>query len=199
MKKRWLITSFEPFAQAQTNSSQLILQDLEMTGVQVLTPSLPVSFARSWPVLAQALKAYPEIDGVLALGQAEGRAHINLENVALNWVDSRIRDNDGAVIHRAKLVADGPDLHWTNIPWHEGEFASREIVAVPSFSAGVYVCNALFYHLMSWAKSRGRFAGFVHIPLLTTQNEALFLNKPKLDDQLARRHLRELLDFLVNL
>jgi pyroglutamyl-peptidase len=42
------------------------------------------------------------------------------------------------------------------------------IPAKHSYSAGVYLCNEVFYTEMEWALSNNKMAGFIHIPLATS-------------------------------
>src|SRR5260370_421625 len=92
---KWLVSAFEPFGNARTNSSQIIVERLarENWGGKIrFEPNVPVRFADAWEVLRREVEQDPSIDGVLAFGQAEGRKKISLERVALNWIDARSRE-----------------------------------------------------------------------------------------------------------
>ena len=193
----WVVACFEPFGGARTNSSLIMharLRAGEWAGRVEFTPPLPVSFADAWPTLERELAARGrDVAGVLTLGQAAGRATIDLERVALNYVDSELADNLGFVPPRGPL-APGPDVRWSNVPWDA--FASEGTCA-RSYSAGTYVCNAVLYHSLAWAEARGTRAGFVHVPALVSQAE--FAHLPRLDDERAYRALADVLDFVVKL
>lgn len=194
---KWLVTAFEPFDQASSNSSLIVARELEKINwrAQVyFSQPLPVTFQGAWPALERTLNKHKDIAGVLALGQAESRTKISLERVALNWIDARIPDNDG--MSPNGIVQAGPDIYWSGIPWPELE---RPKNCEVSYSAGTFVCNALMYQLMDWAKRFGKVAGFVHVPLLNSQTDLKFANLPRLEDQEAVQSLSEILKFLLEL
>jgi|SRR5665213_3278138 len=187
----WLVTGFAPFNKGQSNSSQILVRELsrlEWRGQIRFHEPLPVTFAGAWPAVEKVLQSHPEVQGILALGQADGREKISLERVALNWMDARIPDNAGEQPRERKIQA-GPDVHWTNIPWQD--FKSQNECNL-SYSAGTFVCNTLMYQLMDWALTHEKRAGFVHVPLLQSQGGPLA-------DQAAIKTLREILEFLVAL
>ncbi len=92
---KWLVTAFEPFGGATTNSSLIVAEALRSRFSQVLVHApLPVGFDSAWGSLKETLVQHPNVEGVLALGEAGGRTRIGLERVALNWNDARIADNN---------------------------------------------------------------------------------------------------------
>lgn len=187
----WLVTAFEPFAGAPTNSSQILLHALpEIPGVRIL-PHVPTRFTKAWPVVRAALT--PDTRGVLALGQAESRRRLSLERVALNWVDTRMPDNSGFAPAQGRIEK-GPDMIWSTIPWEElGDSPLWE----RSYSAGTFVCNTLMYQLLN--ARAARFGGFVHVPLLETQREHFPEATPRMPLAEAVEGMRQILDFLVRL
>lgn len=195
---KWLVTAFEPFAEAMSNSSLIVLRELERldwNGSVKFHAPLPVTFHGAWPTLKQALaSADDDFGGVLALGQAEGRTHIGLERVALNFQDARIPDNEGAQPRENRSFATGPDMLWCPIPWPK---FSRPVNCEFSYSAGTYVCNTLMFQLLEWARSHGKLGGFVHIPLVDEQSG--FDGMPRLQKNEAVESLKKILDFLVAL
>ena len=112
---------------------------------------------------------------VLAVGQAGGREALCLERVAINVQDARIPDNDGAQPIDRPAVEGGPAAHFTGLPVKACVAALRDagLKAAVSNTAGTFVCNHLFYALMHAAGPRGIRAGFLHVPVLPTQQEAL--------------------------
>lgn len=163
---KWLVTCFDPFAKAETNSSEIVWRELRQRewGDQVeFAGPLPVTFAGCWPELKKILSDRT-FDGVLALGQAETRNKISLECIALNWIDAGIADNAGEQPRLQPVRAEGAQVLWSPVPWAdlgENELWSR------SYSAGTFVCNALMYHLLYWAHGNNKLGGFVHVPLRT--------------------------------
>jgi pyroglutamyl-peptidase len=200
---RWLVTAFEPFAQAQTNSSQIVLNELKTDWHSFETfrflDAVPVSFLRAWPYIETELNRDPEIQGLLCLGQAETRTRISLEMVALNRQDARIPDNDGNQPIRLRAHPSSKDLHWTSIPWHEFSSKDHSLIEM-SHSAGVYVCNDVFFKTMEWATTstlnKKRHGGFVHLPLVTSQTDAVFKDMPRILLEDCVKTLNSVLQFL---
>jgi pyroglutamyl-peptidase len=193
---KWLVTGFEPFAGAQSNSSQILVKKLrarDWGGRVLFHDSVPVTFAGAWADVQKHLSS--DLRGVLCLGQAESRARICLERVALNWIDARLPDNDGSQ-PAERPVQVGSEVLWSNIPW--ANFKMPAIVE-RSYSAGTFVCNTLMYQVMDWAAPERKLGGFVHIPVLQSQEDLQFKNSPRLEDADAEDALVQILQFLVKL
>ena len=158
-----LLTGFEPFGGAASNSSWEAVQ--RVAGIEgLVTAVLPVEFGRASEVLA-GLIAEHEPDVVIAVGLADGRVHITPERVAINLEDARIPDNAGAQPRELPVVENGPDAYFTGLPVTAIVDALREqgIPAQASLSAGAFVCNSLMYRLMHSVPA-GVTAGFIHVP-----------------------------------
>lgn len=166
-----LVSGFEPFGGDDTNPSwetarALAERGRELVGGDVVAVRLPVTFAGAWPALEAAVREH-EPTVVVALGLAGGTDAIRLERVAIDVVDARIPDNAGAAPVDEPVVGGGPAAYWSGLPLKGALAALREqeIPAVVSNTAGTYVCNATFYHLMHHAQGApGLRAGFVHVP-----------------------------------
>ena len=135
-------------AQSQAISEEL-LQDIAVTVTNV---TLPVSFAKAWPTLLEAIEqAKPDI--VIATGLKRTSRGILLERCATNLMDA------------AK-----PAAYWTRLPLRSilHDFAKHEIPAALSSDAGTFVCNSLFYHLLNWSAGQERriLSGFVSLPIV---------------------------------
>lgn len=166
---RALVTAFDPFGGAAVNVSQqaLALLPARAGGAELATAVLPTSFARAHPALAAAIaREAPEL--VLCTGQAEGRAALGVERVAINLQDARLPDNDGARPEERPVLAGGPAAYFSTLP-AKAVLAALRAAGLPaeiSYSAGTFVCNHVFYHLMRLAETsahRWR-AGFLHLP-----------------------------------
>lgn len=186
-----LLTGFEPFEGFAINSSYEGIKHLAGTsvrGVPIVVRELPVSFSRIEPALHQVLdEVRPR--AVVSFGLAPGRA-VSVERVALNvaHVNRPSRhfrtegDNEGDRPYLLQLSKRGPDLLWSTLPTEAIERSVRRTLAsmrtriVPwlSNSAGTFLCNAAFYHLMQWASHPRRRvpAGFIHVPPLRTAQES---------------------------
>lgn len=163
-----LLTGFEPFAGASVNPSAeavaLVAEHWDGTETLV-TAVLPVAFGRSTTTLA-ALLAEHAPDVVIATGLAGGRTAISLERVAVNLIDARIPDADGAQPIDEPSLPGGAPAGMSSLPV-KAIVAAIGAAGVPvelSLSAGLYVCNHVFMHLTAWADARGARAGFIHLP-----------------------------------
>ena len=173
--KSLLITGFEPFDGETLNPSQMILDwvsaDPELSeSCEVLL--LPVSFQRA-PQLALEKWRTGSFQSWIGFGQAGGRSKISLERVALNWKESSIPDNLGVHPEPGPLHKGQPSAYFS-----EGKLSQlKESLSFPtevSFSAGAYVCNSLYFHMLEAFYSTTSSPGakksfFVHIPYLEIQ------------------------------
>ena len=160
-----LVTAFEPFGGDAVNSSLTALRSLPETiaGVCVCRAVIPVVFGLCGQVLAQKIREIRP-DGILCLGMAAGRGQITPEVFAVNARYARSADNGGQ--HFDTLTPcdpAGPEAYRTKLPAEQIVTRLQEngIPASRSFTAGTYVCNDLFYSLMSMAEVP---AGFIHVP-----------------------------------
>lgn len=177
--KRVLVTGFDPFGGASENPSQTVAMRFHEQvirhhdfRIEVLGHTIPTVFQQSAAVLS-ALIARLEPDVVVCVGQAGGRSQVTPERIALNLDDARIPDNQGNQPVDAAIVPDGPAGYWSTLPIKRivHNLRVQGIPAAVSNSAGTFVCNHLFYHLMhllhtEYTHIRG---GFVHVPFLPQQ------------------------------
>ena len=159
---RLIVTGFEPFGGSEVNASWEAVQRLE--GVEKRL--LPVSFARAKDKINALVAEAP--DAILCVGEADGRSAISVERVAVNWMDARIPDNDGARPDDQRIVPDGPAACFATLPTR-GIVEHLQDAGIPaelSYTAGTYVCNCAFYALMdAIARSeRSILGGFIHVP-----------------------------------
>ncbi|HYD19184.1 MAG TPA: pyroglutamyl-peptidase I [Patescibacteria group bacterium] len=192
-----LVTAFAPFDGAATNASLILLdklKEMDWQGRVVFFGPVPVEFDNAWPLIQQEMSRYPNLQGVLALGQAEGRREISLERVAMNWMDARIPDNAGNQPRQQRIDATAPVALKDTFPWHQLESSACR---VKSYSAGTFVCNTLMFHLLRWAEREGKTAGFVHVPLLESQkaDAAFRADTPRMDDARALRSIARIVGF----
>ena len=149
-------------AQSQAISEEL-LQDIAVTVTNV---TLPVSFAKAWPTLLEAIEqAKPDI--VIATGLKRTSRGILLERCATNLMDAAKPDADNVIPPRRPIDPEGPAAYWTRLPLRSilRDFAKHEIPAALSSDAGTFVCNSLFYQLLHWTATQDRvLAGFVSFP-----------------------------------
>jgi pyroglutamyl-peptidase len=169
---RVLVTGFEPFGGADVNASQQLVEALAAAeppdGYELATAVLPVVWDRAADELARALeREQPEL--VVCFGQADGRTQVAVERFALNFDDGS--DEQGEK-RRAEIAPSGPVAYRSSLPVDAIVDALRAdgIPAAASRDAGGFLCNHVFYVLMSvLAGRRGVRGGFVHVPLLPEQ------------------------------
>jgi pyroglutamyl-peptidase len=167
-----LVTGFEPFGGGRTNASIEAVRRVQprVADIDVVVAELPTSFARSPAALAGAI-ARVEPDIVLCVGQAGERPALCVERVAVNIQDADIADNDGARPIDKVIVAGGPAAYLATLPVRTTVAAlqAARLPAQLSMSAGTFVCNHVFYHLMHLAAGRARAfrGGFLHVPALS--------------------------------
>ena len=171
-----LVTGFEPFATSSLNPSGEIVKALNAP--DLVTAILPVVFGQASAQLRELIDLHKP-SAVLCLGQAEGRSEMTPERIAINLDNARIADNAGNQPLEQKIVADGPDGHFSTLPI-EKMVVSMKAAGIPasiSLSAGTFVCNHIFYVLQDYLKDSSVKSGFMHVPLMDEQRKE-FPNLP---------------------
>jgi pyroglutamyl-peptidase len=138
-------------------------------GHRIVARQLATVYDQSLATLQRHLKMVkPAL--VICVGQAEGRAEVTPERVAINVDDSRIPDNAGRKPVDVPVVPGGPVAYWSTLPVKVIVRALRQrgIPASVSPTAGTFVCNHVFYGLMHELAKNGNQVrgGFIHVPLL---------------------------------
>jgi pyroglutamyl-peptidase len=163
-----LLLGFEPFLEFDENPTDLVVRRLHGTtsaGHSLVGVTLPVDYSKiGGGVRAGIEKTSPTL--VLGFGLAAGRDKITPEKVALNYVNSKMKDNSGKSLEGVPIATDQPDALFTTIDV-EGlvrELNKESIPASLSLSAGAYLCNYAMYVSLLEAKKSGFAAGFIHVP-----------------------------------
>lgn len=177
MKKlRLLLTGFEPFGNYKENSSWAVAEKVAACGFEgVSVVLLPVTFSGVASALCRAVEEHRP-DAILMLGQSVAIDYIKLERIAINMMDSASADNDGYLPDEEPIYPGGEVALFTNTNIKELCRAVEEqgIAAKVSNSAGLYVCNRLYYEALRLCKEKdGMRALFVHLPLYDGQPSAL--------------------------
>ena len=197
----FLITGFEPFGNSRLNASCEAVRALpaQWGDHQILTATLPVVYDRCADALYELIDEH-QPDVVLCLGQAVGREGISLEHAAVNVKASSSPDNAGVTFSGEKIAEDGAESLPSNLPLKELVYALGEvgIHAKISYSAGTYVCNDLFYHLMRYASEHGKrmLCGFIHIPPCEEQKTDYAEGTPMMPTAEAVRALKTIVAYL---
>ena len=174
-----LLTAFEPFGKDVENAAAIVCQQIaeEGPGYRVEKRILPTEFEAGSKALMEAVdQVQPEM--VLCLGQAGGRSQVTPERVAINLMDGSIPDNCGYQPDEVPVIPGGPTAYFTNIPI-KAMVAEAKEAGYPvqvSNTAGAYVCNCIFYHLMhriAYTPANERapalWGDFIHIPYVAEQ------------------------------
>ena len=174
-----LLTGFDAFGGDAINPSWLVAQALDgetITGHRVIAAQLPTEFAASRKLLAALLRKHQPVL-VICLGLAGGRACLSLERIAINLQDARIADNAGAQPIDTPVVQRGPAAYFSSLPIKAMLAAIQQqgVLAEISQTAGTFVCNHVFYALMSELHTHRKKlpqaprGGFIHVPYLPDQ------------------------------
>ena len=174
-----LLTAFEPFGKDVENASAIVCQQIPSQGAEyhIEKRILPTEFIAGAQALMEAMdETMPEI--VICLGQAGGRKYVTPERVAINLKDASIPDNAGDQPDEVEIIPGGPTAYLTNMPIKAVVQQASEAgypVQV-SNSAGLYVCNDIFYTLMNRIAytpanemTPAVWGDFIHIPYLAEQ------------------------------
>ncbi len=170
MSSKFLITGFEPFGEDNLNPTQLMLewvqQDPQLYSV-FETQLLPVVYGAHEKVLART--DLDQFERIYCLGLAAGRSRISLERVALNWIESSQPDNNGIVPQRGAIEPKLPTALFSSLDLEKikDRLLSSNLPVEISLSAGGYVCNHLYFHLLN-SSLRERTL-FIHVPYLESQ------------------------------
>ena len=160
---RVLVTAFEPFGGAETNITQSVLSLLpdSIADWAIEKVCLPVSFKRAPIVLREAIATFSP-DLVIMLGQCPAGENIRLERFAINMMDSSKADNDGYIPNEETIYAHQPLALQTPLSVKALAMSCAEtgLPVVVSNSAGLYVCNRVYYEALHLQQR----AIFVHMP-----------------------------------
>lgn len=194
--QRILVTGFLPFGAEAVNPSQILAERMaELRGVAKVI--LPVEYNRG---PAEFLRRFqPEdFDFALMIGQGGNRSRIDLERVALNLADCESPDESGDKRLLQPLDGEAPEALINPLPLHQwAKVLSSEGLPVDvSFSAGAFVCNALYFQSLL-KKTPEQKTLFVHVPFLPNQRGAQKPRTFSLDFDLMEKTLLRLLDLIL--
>jgi pyroglutamyl-peptidase len=169
-----LVTGFEPFGGEAINPSWEAVRRLngDTGDVRVERLLVPTTYADSIGTVTEVIdRLRPST--VLMVGQAGGRAELSIERVAVNCDDAQAPDNAGVLHEDAPIVSQGPTAYLATLPVKQivAGLRSAGLPASVSNTAGLFVCNHLFYGVLHHIVTRklDTQAGFVHVPFLPEQ------------------------------
>lgn len=194
MNSKILVTAFKPFLDHTQNCSEVLLKRLQQERDDIESLLLPVSFQNTFSEFKKHWQARGPYKSVVMLGQASGRKSVNLERVALNWMESKLPDNDGLTPSGKRIVRDAPDSYIVDFfPSSWLEVLNGQGPTETSFSAGAYVCNHLYFQVAHELKAHNIPNIFVHLPLLPEQAQE---SDPQMDGGIQKKIVGELLNLL---
>lgn len=169
-----LITGFDPFGGATINPAYeaVKLMPNQIGCAEIVKLEIPTVFKKEGEVLEKGIIEHnPDI--VICVGQAGGRSGITVEKAALNLMEARIPDNEGAQPVDQPVCEDGQNAYFAKLPVKAmvQKMKDHGIPARISYTAGTFVCNDVMYRLLymidkKYPQMRG---GFIHVPYLAEQ------------------------------
>lgn len=170
-----LISGFTAFGTHTENSSHIMAEHLKETqipGITIHTVILPVSFNQAFEKLKTEIERFGP-DYVICLGLAGNRQRICLEKVAINLIHCDIPDNEGILLKDKPIIAGGDSAYFSTLPLNEMLEVQTSFPVEMSLSAGAYVCNYVMYRLLDYVKDTKVKAGFIHLPHLKENRDAI--------------------------
>lgn len=172
MKRKLLITGFDPFGGASINPAWEAVKLLPDTiaDFEVHKLEIPTVFGLATEkVLEKAAEIQPDV--ILCIGQAGGRGSVTPERIGVNIRDAKIADNVGNRPVGEFVAADGPAAYFATVPV-KAMADAIQAAGLPgqvSNSAGAFVCNDTLYGLLHHYAGTPVIVGFIHVPWLPEQ------------------------------
>ena len=167
-----LLTGFTPFNNESINPSFEVIKllDDKINDIEIIKKEIDTSFNKSFKELKEYIDLYNP-DYVLLIGQAGNRLNVSIEKIGINYIDSKIPDNDGEIIKDTKISVDGPDAYFVTLDILKiKEYVeSYNLKLDISYSAGTFVCNYLLYKALEYTLNKNIKVGFIHVPYIREQ------------------------------
>ncbi|MBI5531631.1 MAG: hypothetical protein HY898_02875 [Deltaproteobacteria bacterium] len=176
-----LLTGFEPFPADSTsdNSAERAVKGFDASSlpqVSVMRMILPVEYDAAPGWVADAIeRCKPDV----IVGFGQGRCAVDLETTSYNLKDTAevsggVPDNRGVIYGGDPIVEGGPAQLSSLLPVDKilAQLQEESIDSGLSDDPGRYVCNNLFYTIMTKIQGTGRIGGFVHLPRMHSVDPA---------------------------
>ncbi len=157
-----VISGFGPFDKYEINPSWEAAKEIDVERKFMI----PVTYREAKEYAKKIIDLNPNI--VVALGLSPSSKKFRVEMLGINVMYASIPDNEGVIAEGEKIFEDGKNCYFSNVPVFElvSYLNSQRIPAVPSFSAGAYICNTFYYSLLYYREKKSSNAKiiFVHVP-----------------------------------
>jgi pyroglutamyl-peptidase len=169
-----LLTGFGPFLTHEINPSEIVATTLNNTNYQNFTIKgyvLPVNYTTAPQLMKSLIQKYdPTL--IISLGLAPGATTIRVETLCYNL---RIEpEKNYPLLTLKKVNTAGPMIQKTtfDVDRTVNKIKEKNIPVEQSYYPGFYLCNAILYETLLYQsrKNESRPTGFIHIPLLDSQN-----------------------------
>ena len=172
MKRKLLITGFDPFGGATINPAWEAVKLLPdaIADFEVHKLEIPTVFGLATEkVLEKAAEIQPHV--ILCIGQAGGRASVTPERIGVNIRDAKITDNLGNQPVGQFVAEKGPAAYFATVPvmTMADAICAENLPGQVSNSAGAFVCNDTLYGLLHHYTGTDVKVGFIHVPWLPAQ------------------------------
>jgi pyroglutamyl-peptidase len=173
-RPRVLLTGFEPFpadGRHDNSSEEAVTRfDPGALDIDLMTLILPVEWQAAADLVAGTIdRCRPDV----VIGFGQGRSAVDVETIAYNVMDSSdvaggVPDNRGLVHGGTPIVDGGAAELATGLPAAAivDRLRAAGIAAGPSDDPGRYICNNVFYAIMTAARTADFVGGFIHLPYI---------------------------------
>ena len=146
-----LVTAFKPFNNKINNYSQEVINFIHNVDKLIID----VVYNNCYEEIINQLDL-DEYDLIISLGEARSRKVLTLERFAHNISDCSLKDNQGQLKKNETIINNSPYELKTLIQIDK----IKDLIEL-SDDAGKFVCNNLYYHLLSKYSNKSL---FIHIP-----------------------------------
>lgn len=175
-----LVTGFGPWYTNDINPSGLTAIALNGTYIeqyQIIGIELPVDFHSSVEQMISAIETFQPVL-IISLGLAASAENIRVETLAINIQFDSLADHPFKTLQW--VSPNGPLFLRSTIDINASIQAIAECTpVVKSYSAGLYICNTVFYQTLYYVEEHHQNIpmGFIHVPQVTPTNP----NGPELE------------------
>lgn len=145
-----LVSAFKPFNKENNNYSMEVINYLDNVDKVIID----VIYDKCYEELSK--NNLDEYDLIIALGEARSRDKLTLETKAYNIASCSLPDNANIIKKDCKIIENGLDELESKLDLEK----LSNIVSL-STNPGKFVCNNIYYHLLTNYSSKSI---FIHIP-----------------------------------